>query len=122
MTNQKTGKAYISVSGKLLPSRDGAKLTNYAAVERKPVIGSSGVHGYVETHIAPEIECTLTHGPELSLEEIARIKDATITFECDSGPMYVLRHAWNDGAINLTVGEAEVEVKFIGISCEEQLT
>jgi hypothetical protein len=115
----KTGRAYIKMGGKLLPSRDGATLKP-GTVSRKPVIGATGVHGYVEKHLSPSVECTLTHGPDLSIKELEAFVDATVTFECDSGPVYVLRGAWCDPeSIDLSVGEAEVKVTFQAVSCEE---
>ena len=40
MSNQVTGRAYIKVDGKLLRSKEGAKLVSFAGVERTAIIGN----------------------------------------------------------------------------------
>ena len=119
MSMKKTGRAFIKHDGKLLPSRDGAVL-KFGSLSRKPVVGADSVHGFVEKVQAPSVECTLTHGDDLSLQELHDIVDATITFECDSGPVYVLRNAWIDPeGLDLTVGEAEAKCVFHAKTAEE---
>lgn len=115
---QVTGRVYIKVNGKLLRSKDGAKLSNIGAVERTPVIGHE-VYGYVEKTVAPSIECTLADTADLKLKEIHAIVNATCTFETDTGKIYILREAWTESALSLTGGEGEVECKFTGVACEE---
>ncbi len=115
---QVTGRCYIKVGGKLLRTKDGAKLTNINGVERPPVVGNE-VYGYVEKVVAPSIECTLADTADLSLKEIGAIVDATATFETDTGKTYIVRSAWCESAIALTAGEGDVECKFTGTACDE---
>ena len=114
---QVTGICYIRVNGKLLRSKEGAKLTNIGGKTREAVTGHS-VYGYTETVVAPSVEATLADTKDLKLKEIADTTDATITFETDTGKQYVLSHAWCENAVDLTAG-GDVEVKFTAINCEE---
>lgn len=115
---QVTGRVYIKVNGKLLRSKDGAKLNNIGAIERTPVIGNE-VYGYSEKVVAPSIDCTLADTADLKLKEIHAIVNATCTFETDTGKTYIVREAWCESALSLTAGEGDVECKFTGVACEE---
>lgn len=115
-----TGRVYIRVAGKLLRSKEGAKLVNFGGLERPPVVGNE-VYGYVEKVVAPSIECTIVDTADLSLKEIHAITGATATFETDTGKTYIVRDAWCESALTLTGGEGEVEAKFTGVGCEEMM-
>lgn len=114
---QVTGICYVRINGKLLRSKEGAKLDNIGGKTRETVVGHS-VYGYTETVVAPSVEATLADTKDLKLKEIAAITDATITFETDTGKQYVLSHAWCENAVSLTAG-GDVEVKFTAMNCEE---
>jgi hypothetical protein len=118
MANQVTGKAYIRVDGALLRSKDDAKL-NIGGQTRSAVVGND-VHGYTEETTPPELECSISHMADTRLETLRNITDATITFESDTGPVYVLRHAWLVDPPALTAKGGEVALKFQAITCEEQ--
>jgi hypothetical protein len=118
MSNQVTGRAYIRFDGVLLASREGAKL-NWGGVKREPVVGND-VHGFAESVDTPELECNISHKSDTSLQTLANITDATITFECDTGPVYTLRHAWIAEPPKLTAKDGEVSLKFNAQTCEEQ--
>lgn len=116
---QVTGRVFIKVNGKLLRSKEGAKLVNIGGLERPPVVGNE-VYGYTEKVVAPSVECTLVDTADLSLKEIHAIVSATVIFETDTGKTYSIRDAWCESALSLTGGEGEVECKFTGVACEEQ--
>lgn len=116
MSNQITGRAYITVKGERLRSKEGATL-KFGGVEREDVIGDAGVLGYSEKVIAPEVECTIAHNKDFSLKSFMDIKSERIHFETDTGKTYSLVDAWCKGALELSKGE--VKLRFGGISCEE---
>lgn len=118
MGNQLTGRVFIAVNGQRLRSKPGAKL-NIGGVERSTVTGDSGVHGYAEKTVAPTLECSVSHGGDTSLTEMAAWKDVSIAFETDTGKVYQLRDAWLKTPPELTAGEGEVALKFDAIGCEE---
>ncbi|HXG47686.1 MAG TPA: phage tail tube protein [Methylomirabilota bacterium] len=114
---QITGRVYVKVDGDLLRSKQGAKLM-YGGVRREAVIGNQ-VDGFTEEAVAPEVECTISHAADTSLAKLAAIKDATLTFETDTGKTFVLRGAFLTDPPELTGGQGEVPLKFSAISCEE---
>ncbi|KIO49595.1 phage tail tube protein [Nitrosospira sp. NpAV] len=116
MSNQVTGRVFVSVNGKRLASKEGAKL-GFGGIEREAVLGDSGVLGYSEKTAVPYVECTIAHKGDTSLKELQDTTDASVTFEADTGKVYMLRNAWSAKAIELDKGE--VALRFEGISAEE---
>ena len=116
--NQVTGLVYIYVDGKLLKSKEGAKLTNITGVSRAAVTGHR-VYGFSQKVEVPTVECKLADTADLSLAELGAISDSTVTFETDTGKRYILRNAWCSNAIDLTGGEGDVDVTFMAMACEE---
>jgi hypothetical protein len=117
---QVTGRCYVKVNGQVLRTKEGAKLDNIGGVTREAVTGNE-VYGFTEKVAAPSIECTLIDVGGFSLKDIHAITDTTVTFETDTGKVYILSHAWCESALSLTAGGGEVDCKFTGISCTEQL-
>lgn len=114
-----TGICYIRIDGNLLRSKEGAKLNNIGGKTREAVTGHS-VYGYTEKVEAPSIEATLADTKDLSLKDLHDTVDATITFETDTGKIYILSHAWCENAIELAAG-GDVAVTFTGMNIEEQM-
>lgn len=116
MGNQVTGRVFVSLNGARLASKEGAKL-GFGGVDREAVHGDGGVLGYSEKTAVPFIECTIAHKGDTSLKDLSAITDASITFESDTGKVYILRNAWSAKSIELDKGE--VALRFEGMSCEE---
>ncbi len=115
---QLVGRATIKYNGNALLTDKGAKL-NMGGVERKVIEGDT-VHGYAEETKAPFIECNISLAKGQSLQEIADITDATVTFEADTGHVYTLTNAWSSVPPEITAGEGgKVPVKFYGMKCDE---
>jgi hypothetical protein len=119
--NIRTGKVFIKIDGTLYESAIGAQLKDAMGVERTAQVGTD-VFGYTEKAVPPTITCKFSHGSGLSLETLSEVTDSTITFECDSGPVYILRNGWYASGMNLTGGEGWLDVVFQGKACEEQLS
>jgi hypothetical protein len=113
---QNTGRAYITVAGKRLASKEGAKL-GFGNLERTADMGDAGVLGYTEKPTVPFVECTIAHNADTSLQEFADMVDVTVSFDTDSGRSYVLRNAWNAKALEMDKGA--VALRFECMSCEE---
>ncbi len=113
---QVTGRVFITVAGKRLASKEGAKLM-MGGVERDTVTADTGVVGYSEKTIAPGVECTIAHTSDTSLTEFQDIKDANISFDTDTGKSFTLSHAWCAKAVELEKGE--VKLTFAAIECKE---
>lgn len=113
---QVTGRVFITLGGKRLASKEGAKLI-YGGVERETVIADTGVVGYQEKVSAPGVECTIAHTPDVSLDELSNTNDATLSFDTDSGKSFVLSNAWLAKPLELEKGE--VKLTFGALSCKE---
>ncbi|MBS1247424.1 MAG: hypothetical protein H6R48_213 [Proteobacteria bacterium] len=111
-----TGRAFITVAGRRLASKEGAKL-GFGNIERTAEMGDAGVLGYKEKPGVPYIECTIAHGADTSLQEFADMTDVMVSFDTDTRRSYVLRNAWNAKALEMDKGE--VALRFEGMSCEE---
>jgi hypothetical protein len=113
---QLTGRAFITVAGKRLGSKDGAKL-GYGNPERTGETGDSGVLGYREKTTIPFVECVIPHKADVSLKELAGITDATISFDTDTKKSFVLRGAWC--AKPLEIDKGDISLRFEALNCEE---
>jgi hypothetical protein len=111
--NQRTGKVWILSDGLMFETMDGAKLTGYEGTERDAVTGTA-VFGYIEKTTVPTVDCEIAHGPLVSLDLINAMTDVTITFVCDSGPIYALNHAWKSKPTEVTGGSGKMSVQFQG--------
>ncbi|GCL64314.1 phage tail tube protein [Pseudaquabacterium pictum] len=115
-------QAYIKTDGKLLQTLDGAKLDK-GGVERSPVMGSTGLHGYSEVKKPGMLTCEISLAQGTSLAEIEKITDATVTYEADTGQTYVIRHAFVTKTLTVQAGEGgKVAVEFCGDPAEEMLS
>lgn len=113
---QVTGRVVITVGGKRFATREGATL-KYSSKSRQGEVADTGVVGYSEKTEIPEISCVIVHTADLSLKEIEDIKDASCSFDTDTGRSFLLTEAWNVGAVELTKGE--ISTRFQGLKCEE---
>lgn len=116
--NQVLGRASIKVDGQLLQSHPGAML-DIGGVTRTSVVGNE-VHGYSEAAKQSRLECEISYTGETSLAELARISDAVITFETDTGQIYVIGGAWIVDPPTVTDGsDGRVPLVFEGPPAEE---
>lgn len=116
---QRLGKAFIKVDGDLLESMPGAKI-DIGGNKRDPVVGSHTVYGYAEQVQPARVEVEISVGPNTSLAKLRDITDATITFECDTGQVYIVRNAWLSETLTVTEGEGgKVPLVFVGPPAEE---
>lgn len=116
---QRLGKAYIKVDGELLETMPGAKL-DPGGVTRTTVAGNNRVLGYSEKPKQSRLECQIAMGAQTSLARLGAIKDATVTFECDTGQTFVMRNAWLTDTPNATDGDGgQVPLIFEGQPAEE---
>lgn len=119
MSMQKLGIAYIKADGELLESMPDAKI-NIGGVTREPVNGGNAVLGYSEKVVHAEVECEIAVSPSTSLVTIAGWKDITVTFECDTGQVYIVRNAWLVEPPAATASEGgKVPLKFAGPPADE---
>jgi len=111
--SQRLGRAFIKVNGQLLESLPGATL-DVGGFKRDPVVGNE-VHGYTETRVPSMVECEVSVDKQSRPSDWAKWSDVSITFECDTGQVFVVRSAFLTEPPKLTAGEGgKVPLKFSG--------
>jgi uncharacterized protein YlzI (FlbEa/FlbD family) len=118
MANRIGGVAFLKVNGQQYPLR-GNFTVSPTSVERTGVAGQDYVHGYTEMPRVPFIEGDVSLVPELSVESVEAVVNATVTAELGNGKVYILREAWCKGAFDLNTREGQTHVRFEGVSCDE---
>lgn len=115
---QVLGRATVKSNGKALLTDKGAKL-NLGGVTRKEIVGES-VHGFAEEATAPFIDCVISVSKDTDLDEIKNITNATVTYEADTGQVWVMKEAWSSVPPEITAGDGgKVPVKFFGMRCDK---
>lgn len=112
------GTAFFKLDGKQY-SVEGTLNVQPMSISREGRVGLSGITGFSEKPVIPYIEVEMTKTPELSLKEIERVKDSTVTGEASDGTVYVLRNAWFAGETSLDLGEGKATLRFEGLECTE---
>lgn len=87
------GKAFIKVNGELLESMPGAKL-DVGGDERNTVTGGNKVLGFSAKPVPAVLECEVAFGEQTRLLDMNAWSGVTITFECDTRQVFLLRNAW----------------------------
>lgn len=115
--NKVGGTIFVKVDGRTLRVR-GDWSMQPGDVKRDGVVGSDGVHGYVEKPQLPYLEGDVTIGAE-DMKALRSITNATITCQYGAGRVGVLREAWyaGEGVENLTEGSSTV--RFEGKSWDQ---
>src|SRR5262249_45053416 len=114
------GIAYLKVDSGLLPLR-GNFTVSPSAFERAGIAGQDDVHGYSELPRVPYIEGDVSLDPNLSMDNLEAVTQATVTAELANGNVYVLHEAWCKSAQELNSREGQTRVRFEGRFCEEIL-
>jgi len=112
------GIAYLKVDGRQLPLR-GAFTVSPSAVVRAGVAGQDYVHGYTELPRVPFIEGDVSTTPELNMDTIESVTNATVTADLVNGHSYVLSQAWFVGDLSINTHDGMARVRFEGVSCTE---
>lgn len=109
---QVTGICRVRADGKTFRTKDGAKF-DPGGVERVTVVGTE-VHGYAEKPRPSSLECTVAHTAEINIDDLRKMKNVQLEFECDTGPVFTVNGAWLAEPPVLTAGEGDLELKFAG--------
>ncbi|SNT28975.1 Phage tail tube protein [Noviherbaspirillum humi] len=113
------GRAFIRVNGLTLASLPGTGKLDPGGVERTPVVGDYGFLGYTEKPVHAEIECDIIVDANTDIVALNRTADASVTFECDSGQVFIVRNASLAMPVKPQSGDGKASVKFIGSAAEQ---
>ena len=111
------GRATIKANGKIIKTKRGSTL-KIGGTQRKPVVGSSSVHGFSAETIACELKCKVTQSGDVNLKFISDIENATIVWEGDDGQNYLISGGCSTDSPQLAEVEGEMDCTFSGLTCE----
>lgn len=115
---KRAGKAYVRASGQLLESLPGASI-DIGGTMREAVVGHS-YYGHTEQEKPSEVNCEISIPAGMSLAELHRALDSTVTFELDTGQTYIVREAVLSEPPGITDGNpGKAALKWIGPAAEE---
>lgn len=114
---QITGIVFIKIDGALQQSKEGSGKLILGGKERTPVVGHK-VYGYSEKVIPSTVEFTLAHTAGYDLQGVQDKVDSTIEFATDTGDTYLVRNAFATKPAELSEGEGEVALEFMGDPAE----
>lgn len=119
--NLRFGRAYVHVTGVgYLASMPGASC-DLSGVEKTPVMGIAGrLEGFSEASKPSHLKCRVSLGVGDDLGALKAIKNATATFECDTGQVFVIRGATLINTLVLEAsGAGNVDIELMGSPAEQ---
>lgn len=117
-TNRIAGIAQVKADGRQIPIRGKWKST-INGTKREGIAGQDGVHGYKEMPVVFSCEGDVDYMPDVSLEEIQKWENVTVTLELANGSVHVYRNAWVADVQQLDTEEGSFPLKFEAIYAEE---
>jgi hypothetical protein len=121
MSGRITGRIEVLVNNAMLLNKAGAVasglgLSGEPNFELKPVNGDTGLHGFVEEPINAMLEVTITDRDDVKLSDLAKIRgNGTVIFRAaGGGKSYTMEGATCTRNFNITGGEGETPIKFVG--------
>lgn len=121
-----TGRVEVVVNGKTLLNKPGATASGIGSsgkppVEREPVFGDTGIHGFIEKLVPAKCEIPITDREDIKLGDFDAIQgDGTVIFRAaGGGKVYTLKDATCIGNFSVKGGDGETTLTFIGSSWTE---
>jgi len=116
-----TGRIEVLLNGNMLLNKAGAVargigISGEANYELEAIIGDTGHHGFIEKPIMAECEVKVTDRDDISLSDIARVREnGTLIFRAArGGKVYVMNQATCLRNLDITGGEGETTLRFQG--------
>ncbi|WP_339860386.1 phage tail tube protein [Thalassospira alkalitolerans] len=116
--NRRAGRIFFKVDGAQHDAKGGFTY-NLGADKRDAIVGADGVHGYGTKVQVPFIEGAITDSKDLDLEAFVNLDGVTVTLELANGKTIILRDAWYSNEGSGSTEEAEIAIRFEGLSGEE---
>jgi hypothetical protein len=118
MSQVRAGVASLLVNGERKRVKGNASY-NLGFIRREAIVGQDGVHGLKEMPQAPFIEVELSIAPDENISEILDVQEATVLLALRNGNVVELRQAWCDSEGTISLDEATLSVRFVGLSATE---
>jgi hypothetical protein len=114
------GKAQIKANGRMLDSFPGATM-DLGGEARESVIGANKVLGFKGSLQQSKLECEIAIKEGLSLAEIRKWTDVTVTMEADTGQTWVISNGWSTTPPSVTENDGKAKIIIEGPPAEEML-
>lgn len=108
---QVTGIVKIFIDGQLKRSKPGAKL-KVGGPKREAHMGHA-YYGTSEELVPSELDCTLVHMADDDAVALSNLRNQTVRFECDTGPVYLIEGMDTAEPCEVQAG-GEMPLKMIG--------
>lgn len=118
MSHLIAGLLELKVNGEIQNAK-GSFTYNLGKLKREAIVGHDRVHGYKGLPQVPYIEGEITDRSDLNVESFLDTDDATITLSLANGKVIVLKEAWYAADGEIGTEEANIQVRFEGMSAEE---
>ena len=112
------GVIFVKIDG-VQRDAQGSWTYNLGQLKREAMIGADRVQGWMGRPQVAFIEGEITDQRDLDLVALQNIEDGTVTIELSNGKTIVLRNAWYAADGNVGTENANVQVRFEGLSAEE---
>lgn len=116
--NQVVGQAKIKVDGDTLETKSGATLELGGPV-RTAQRGDYQAGAFSEETAESKLTCTLLVKGRTRITSLRDIDNATVTFEADTGQVFIIRNAYLADNISLAAAGEGASVVFQGPPAEE---
>ncbi len=116
--NRRAGKVFLKIDG-VMQSAKGNFTYNLGGEKREGIVGADGIHGYKSTPKIPFIEGEITDNSDLDLNTLTNLDGVTVTLELANNKVVVLSDAWYAADGDVQTEEANIQIRFEGMKCEE---
>ena len=118
MSQRRAGVIQLQINGEVYDAR-GNFTYNLGRPMREAIVGADLVHGYKETPQVAFIEGEVTDRGSLDLALLVTADNVTVTLSLANGKVVVLRNGWFAGEGTANTEEANIAVRFEGVSAQE---
>ncbi len=118
MGQRRAGIIQLQIDGEVADAK-GSFSYNLGRPQREAIVGHDSVHGFKELPQVPFIEGEITDRGTLDLAALVNTTDATVTITLANGKIVALYDAWFAGEGTGNTEEANIPVRFEGMSAEE---
>ncbi|MEM8712536.1 MAG: phage tail tube protein [Planctomycetota bacterium] len=112
------GIAYVKVDGRQYET-SGTLTINPGQPMREGILGTSRIAGFAEKPQIPSIEAKVLLTRDFKLLDLANLEGVTVTVVGPNGSTFILRDAYTAGDVSYSTENAEVSLKFEGLSMDE---
>ncbi len=118
MAKKVFGRAFIAIDGNRIGSIPGTGKLTIGGEEKTAVMTDIGYAGYSAKPVHAEVELDIVIDATTNINQLNQTNDAVITFELDTGQMFIIKDASLAEPIALQSGDGKASLRFIGTQAE----